>query len=294
MERVGVEGTGTLGAGLTRLVRAYGLAVVEVARPDPSTRRWGKSDPIDAQAAARATLAGVAVTTPKTRDGQVEMIRLLGVARRGAMQARVAAAEQLSGVLDSAPRNCASPAGTHNQGAGQGVRGDAARAADQPNGRHQDHPAEPGPTLAAPPGRTRPARHPAPGTGHLGRAHPGGPARSRVETAGQLLVTAGDNPQRLRSEAALAHLCGAAPSPRLLGPHSPPPAQPRPRPPCQPRLWRTALVRMRCHPPTRASVERRTNQGLSKLDILRCLKRYIARELYHHLTSPHPVALPLA
>jgi transposase len=62
VERVGVEGTGTFGAGLTRFVRAYGLAVVEVARPDRSTRRrHGKSDPIDAQAAARATLAGVAV-----------------------------------------------------------------------------------------------------------------------------------------------------------------------------------------------------------------------------------------
>jgi transposase len=96
VERVGVEGTGTFGAGLTRFVRAYGLAVVEVARPDRSTRRRrGKSDPIAAQAAARATLAGVAVTTPKTRDGQVEMIRLLRVARRGAMKARVAAAEQL-------------------------------------------------------------------------------------------------------------------------------------------------------------------------------------------------------
>jgi transposase len=77
-------------------VRAYGLQVVEVARPDPSTRRRrGKSDPIDAQAAARATLAGVAAATPKTRDGQVEMIRLLRVARRGALKARVAAAEQL-------------------------------------------------------------------------------------------------------------------------------------------------------------------------------------------------------
>ena len=70
VERVGVEGTGTFGAGLTRFVRAYGLAVVEVARPDRSTRRRrGKSDPIDAQAAARATLAGVAAATPKTRDG---------------------------------------------------------------------------------------------------------------------------------------------------------------------------------------------------------------------------------
>jgi transposase len=110
VEQVGVEGTGTFGAGLARFVRAYGLAVVEVARPDRSTRRrQGKSDPIDAQAAARATLAGVAVTTPKTRDGQVEMIRLLRVARRGAMKARVAAAEQLYGVLYSAPEELRQP-----------------------------------------------------------------------------------------------------------------------------------------------------------------------------------------
>jgi hypothetical protein len=93
--RVGVEGTGTFGAGLARFARAYGLQVVEVAGPDRSTRRrQGKSDPVDAQAAARATLAGVATVTPKTREGQVEMIRVLRVARRGAMKARVAAAEQ--------------------------------------------------------------------------------------------------------------------------------------------------------------------------------------------------------
>ena len=110
VERIGVEGTGTYGAGLTRFVRAYGLAVVEVARPDRSLRRrQGKSDPIDAQAAARATLAGVAATTPKTRDGQVEMIRVLRVARRGALKARVAAAEQLHGVLYSAPEELRQP-----------------------------------------------------------------------------------------------------------------------------------------------------------------------------------------
>jgi transposase len=93
VQRVGIEGTGTYGAGLARFVRAWGVEVVEVDRPDRSMRRRGKSDPIDAQAAARATLAGVAATTPKTREGQVEMIRVLRVARRGAMKARVAAAE---------------------------------------------------------------------------------------------------------------------------------------------------------------------------------------------------------
>ena len=110
MERIGIEGTGTYGAGLARFARAYGLQVLEVDRPDRSTRRrQGKSDPIDAQAAARATLAGVAATTPKTRDGQVEMIRVLRVARRGALKARVAAAEQLHGVLYSAPEELRQP-----------------------------------------------------------------------------------------------------------------------------------------------------------------------------------------
>jgi transposase len=106
-----------------------------------------------------------------------------------------------------------------------------------------------------------------------------------VDTAGQLLVTAGDNPQRLRSEAAFAHLCGVAPIPASSGrtdrhrlsrggdrrAHS--------------ALWRIALVRMRCHAPTRAYVVRRTKQGLSKRDILRCLKRYLAREVYGLLIS---------
>ena len=110
VQRVGVEGTGTYGAGLTRFVRAYGLEAVKVNRPDRSLRRRrGKSDPIDAQAAARATQAGVAATAPKTREGQVEMIRVLRVARRGAMKARVAAAEQLYGVLYSAPEELRQP-----------------------------------------------------------------------------------------------------------------------------------------------------------------------------------------
>src|SRR4029450_8721447 len=110
VERIGVEGTGTYGAGLTRFAHAYGLQVVEVNRPPPTLQRCrGKSDPIAAQAAARATLAGVAATAPKTHEGQVEMIRVLRVARRGAMKARVAAAEQLYGVLHSAPDELRAP-----------------------------------------------------------------------------------------------------------------------------------------------------------------------------------------
>jgi transposase len=294
VERIGVEGTGTYGAGLTRFVRAYGLQVVEVNRPDRSTRRRrGKSDPIDAQAAARATLAGVAATTPKTREGQVEMIRVLRVARRGALKARVAAAEQLHGVLYSAPEElrqpllnlkiktlvklCAAmrpgPLTSPTAATKTSLRTLARRwqqlqaELDQLDCQLQALVASAAPTLLALPG--------------IG-----------VDTAGQLLVTAGDNPQRLRSEAAFAHLCGAAPIPASSGRTDRHRLNRGGDRHANNALWRIALVRMHCHPPTRAYVERRTKQGLSKLDILRCLKRYIAREIYQHLTSPPPTAPP--
>jgi transposase len=286
--RIGVEGTGTYGAGLARFVRAYGLPVVEVARPDRSTRRHrGKSDPIDAQAAAQATLAGIAAATPKTRDGQVEMIRVLRVARRGAMKARIAAAEQLYGVLCSAPEElrqpllglktktlvsaCAAlrpgPLTSTTAATKTTLRTLARRwqqlqaELDQLNTQLQALVSSVAPALVA-----------LPGVG--------------AETAGQLLVTAGDNPQRLRSEAAFAHLCGTAPIPASSGRTDRHRLNRGGDRRANNALWRIALVRMRCHPPTRAYVERRTKQGLSKLDIMRCLKRYIAREIYHQLTSP--------
>jgi transposase len=263
VERIGVEGTGTYGAGLARFVRAYGLEAVEVNRPDRSLRRRrGKSDPIDAQAAARATLAGVAATTPKTREGQVEMIRVLRVARRGALKARIAAAEQLYGVRYSAPEELRQPLlGLKTKtlvGACAALR--------------------PGPitsTIAA----TKATLLALPGVG--------------VDTAGQLLVTAGDTPQRLRGEAAFAHLCGVSPIPASSGRTHRHRLNRGGDRHANNALWRIALVRMRCHPPTRAYVERRTKQGLSKLDIMRCLKRYIAREVYHHLTDP-PAITPAA
>jgi transposase len=292
VERIGVEGTGTYGAGLARFVHAYGLQVVEVNRPDRSTRRrQGKSDPIDAQAAARATLAGVAATTPKTREGQVEMIRVLRVARRGALKARVAAAEQLHGVLYSAPEELRQPllglktktlvelcaamrpgSLTSTTAATKITLRTLARRwqqlqaeLDQLDTQLQMLVAAAAPTLVA-----------LPGVG--------------VDSAGQLLVTAGDNPQRLRSEAAFAHLCGVSPIPASSGRTDRHRLNRGGDRHANNALWRIALVRMHCHPPTRAYVERRTKQGLSKLDILRCLKRYIAREVYHHLTNPSALA----
>jgi transposase len=292
VERIGVEGTGTYGAGLARFARAYGLQVIEVNRPDRSTRRRrGKSDPIDAQAAARATLARVAATTPKTREGQVEMIRVLRVARRGALKARVAAAEQLHGVLYSAPDELRQPllglktktlvelcaamrpgSLTSTTAATKTTLRTLARRwqqlqaeLDQLDRQLQALVTSAAPTLVALPG--------------IG-----------VDTAGQLLVTAGDNPQRLRGEAAFAHLCGVSPIPASSGRTDRHRLNRGGDRHANNALWPIALVAMHCHPPTRAYVERRTKQGLSKLDIMRCLKRYIAREVYQHLTSPPALA----
>ena len=237
VERIGVEGTGTYGAGLTRFVRAYGLQVVEVNRPDRSIRRRrGKSDPIDAQAAARATLAGIAATTPKTREGQVEMIRVLRVARRGALKARVAAAEQLYGVLYSAPEELRQPLlGLKTKALVGPCAAMRPGPLTSPTGGDQDQPADLGPPLAATPGRARPARPPAPGTGRYGRPHPGrttrGRGRHRRAAAGHRRRQPPAAPLRGFLRAPVRH----RPDPGVLGPHPPPPAQSRRRPPGQQR-----------------------------------------------------------
>ena len=101
---VGVEGCGSWGAGLARDLTARGVRVVEVNRPNRQTRRRrGKSDTVDAEAAARAVLAGDATVTPKAGTGSVEALRQLRVARAGAMKARTAAANQLHSLIDTAP-----------------------------------------------------------------------------------------------------------------------------------------------------------------------------------------------
>src|SRR5215469_7473121 len=106
------------------------------------------------------------------------------------------------------------------------------------------------------------------------------------DTAALLLITAGDNPGRLRSEAAWAHLCGAAPIPASSGKVRRHRLNPGGDRQANHALWRIVITRMSSHPPTRAYVERRTAEGLSKKEIIRCLKRYVAREVYPHLRAP--------
>ena len=92
VEAWGVEGTGSYGAGLVRFLAAAGQRVLEVNRPDRATRRrLGKSDPVDADAAARTIQAGEATGVPKAQNGTVEMVRSLRVARQTAVKARTQA-----------------------------------------------------------------------------------------------------------------------------------------------------------------------------------------------------------
>jgi transposase len=287
--KVGVEGTGTYGAGLARHLAAEGVELVEVDRPDRRTRRArGKSDPIDAVAAARAALSGQACGTPKVRTGPVEAIRALRVARRGAVKARTAALNQLHGLIASAPEELraellAAPASTLPQRCAE-LSVDDSRMTDPVNAtraalraiadRVQALTAE----IVQADKRLRPAiTKTAPRLSALNGAGP--------EVAGQLLATAGDNPDRLRSEAALAHLCGAAPIPASSGRTDRHRLNRGGDRAANSALHTIVLCRMRHDPRTRDYVQRRTKQGLSKKEIMRCLKRYIVREIHTALLA---------
>jgi transposase len=287
--KVGVEGTGTYGAGLARHLTAQAVTVIEVDRPDRKTRRrQGKSDPIDAIAAARAVLAGTATGAPKTRTGPVEAIRALRVARRGAVKARTAALNQLHGLVVAAPEQLrADLAGlgtTELVTRCAGFRIDptrllepvtATRAALRAIARRIQALEE---EIALADARLRPAvTTVAPRTAALFGAGP--------DVAGQLLATAGDNPERLRSEAALAHLAGISPLPASSGRTDRHRLNRGGDRAANAAIHRMVLCRMRHHEPTRVYVARRTAQGLSKKEIMRCLKRYVVREIHTALLA---------
>ena len=292
---VGIEGTGAYGAGLALHLRIAGIALVEVDRPDRATRRHvGKSDPVDAEAAARAAQSGRAAGSPKHRDGQVEALRVLRVARRCAVAQRADAQRRIKTLIITAPdalratlreladrdliAHCASR------------RPDRAAAADPAIAcvialralarRHQQLTVEIddldtliGPLVEA----INPALCALLGVG--------------ADVAGQLLVTAGANPERLRSEAAFAMLCGVAPLPASSGRTLRHRINRGGDRQANAALYRIVLCRLRWDPRTHAYAERRTAQGLSKKEIIRCLKRYIAREVYTALLTPNDLEI---
>ena len=285
VDRVGVEGTGSWGAGLTRFLLDRGIDVVEINRPNrQQRRRTGKSDTLDAIAAARATLARLDAGTPKTGNGPVESIRLLRVTRHSAVTTRTKTMNQIRAVLDTAP----SQARDHYNHLTP-ARLIKAITRTRPDPERIAEPAVAATTTLRTLGRrwlflteqineldqqldslvavTSPK---------LIAVHCVG-----THTAATLLVAAGDNPNRLTNEAAFAALCGVNPLPATTGRtttrHRLNRAGNRD---ANNALWRIVISRMAHDPRTRTYVERRTTEGLSKREIIRCLKRYVARELY--------------
>jgi len=282
---VGIEGTGSYGAGLARHLAAAGIRVVEVDRSDrQDRRRAGKSDPLDAVSAARAALSGRAAGAPKGRDGQVEAIRVLMVAKRTARSERIQTINQARSLIMTGPEDLRARFAGHSADdlvaelatlrprPGSMVRyhtllslRELGRRAEFLDGQLQrlDDLIIPLVTARAP---SLLALY---GVGH--------------DTAAKLLIAAGDHPGRLRSEAAWAHLCATAPIPASSGKVTRHRLNPGGDRQANHALYRIVITRMSSHPPTRAYVSRRSKEGLSKKEIIRCLKRYVAREVYPHL-----------
>ncbi|MGQ5650784.1 IS110 family transposase [Streptomyces sp. EKR5.2] len=287
---VGVEGTGAYGSGLARYLQDNQVTVIEVDRPDRRARRaGGKSDPIDAFAAATAVLTGRATGTPKTRDGIVEAIRALRVVRRSAVKARTQTIHQIRTLIITAPDEvreqlrALAPAELIKHLARSRPRTQTSEPACAVKvalrrlaRRHQYLTAEIGNAdaeLKALMAQAAPELVALPGVG--------------IETAAQLLITAGDNPERFTSEASFAHLCAVAPIPASSGRTNRHRLNRGGDRRANHALHMIALVRMRYDQRTQEYVARRTAEGMSKKDILRCLKRFIAREIYKHLTRQH-------
>ena len=289
VERVGIECTGTYGAGLMRYLQQAGVKVLEVTAPDKTDRRKrGKDDTFDAENAAHAAFAGIRAVTPKTRDGMIESLRVLKICRKSAISARRVALQMIQTNIISAPD------ALRDQLRGmtrmQLIRTLAAWRPDITDYRNifsayriafkslarrylelHDEIADLDIMIAALVDDLAPDL--------IGRHAVG------YQSASQLLITAGDNPERLKSEASFAALCGVSPIPASSG-------QTR-----RHRLNRggdraansalhiIAIGRLRTDPRTQSYMEKRKADGLSKLEAIRCLKRYIAREVYYCLRT---------
>ena len=287
---IGVESTGSYAAGLVRHLRANHVRVLEVNQPHAHTRRRkGKSDPIDAEMAARHVLAESSVVIAKDTTGIVESIRQLRVARDGAVKARSAALNALTGVIVSAPdelrQRLTGPKTTRGRASlCARLRADqarlhepiqAAKAALRSLGRRvSDLDAE----IAVLDGQLEVL---------VAKAAPRTTALLAVSTghAGQLLVTAGQNIDRLTSEASFAALCGSSPIPVSTGRTDRHRLNYGGDRNANRALHMIAVCRLRYCRRTRAYAERRIAEGKTKTEIIRCLKRYIAREIYHALQA---------
>ena len=287
VEAFGIEGTGSYGVGLASFVRRHAIRVVEVSHGDRRKRRHnGKSDTIDAETAARSVLSGIATAIPKTADGAAEMVRQIKTARDTAVKARSAAIITLKSLIVNAsdalresldpltdkklidrcaalvPGDILDPTASAKHSLRALARRWLTLAADIRT--HDD-------VLDAITHTAAPTLREAFGIG--------------ADSAAEMMIVAGDNPTRVRSEAAFAKLCGACPIPASSGVTH------------RHRLFRGGhrqanaaidrIVTVRASGPTLDYVGRRTAQGLTKKDIIRCLKRFVAREIYNALIADH-------
>ena len=287
--QVGVEGTGTYGAALTRHLRLQAVPVIEVTRPNRQTRRQhGKTDVIDAIAAGRAVLSGQATAIAKTRDGQVEALRTLKLLLRGISKNRTQAISQLKSLLVFAPDplrerlrglpdrelldTCASFRIAGDDDTLLGTTRYALRELAQ---RIQDL------TTRHTQIKKRMHRITEALAPELLALKGVGP-----DPASTLLLTAGDNPDRLHNDAAFAALCGATPVDASSGQHRRHRLNRGGDRAANRALWTIAHVRLVHDPRTQAFAERRRTQaGDTRKETLRVLMRYIAREVHALLTS---------
>ncbi|MFJ5221182.1 IS110 family transposase [Streptomyces sp. NPDC088354] len=290
LQRAGVECTGSYGAALTRYLHSEGLTVTEVNQPDKAIRRRrGKTDAIDAAAAAHAVLSGRATAAAKTTNGPVETIRLFKMAKTSAVKSRSQAINQLKAILvaaDAALRE--SLAGLSNPrlirrcselspGEDPGPAG-AARHTLRLLARRilhlTDEISELTSRITATIGVCAPK---------LLDVYGGGP-----DTAAALLTAAGDNPQRMGSEASFAALCGASPVEASSGKTQRRRLNRGGDRQANSALYTIVLARMRWDTRTRAYIERRISEGKTRREAIRCLKRYVAREIYQTIVPLRP------
>lgn len=287
----GVEGTGSYGAELARVLTREGIQVLEVMRPNRQERRLrGKSDPLDAYQAAESVLARRGTATPKTRDGAVESLRVLRAERNSAMRARVAVMTQVHNILISGPE----PLRARYRGLSSTVlmatleKTRPAGSLSEPSYattvvlkrlavryRHLDQElvlidAELDAIIAVHAPMIRDLH----GVG--------------TEVASQLLVTVGDNPERISTESKFAALVGVAPIPASSGKTTRHRLSRGGDRQANKAIHHVALVRMMSDTRTKTYVARRRHEGKSTKEIMRCLKRYIAREIYDQLLHPQP------
>ena len=292
---VAIEGTGSYGAGLASFLRRNALRVVEVSHCDRRRRRTaGKSDTVDAESAARSALAGTATAIPKSADGAAEMVRQIKIARDTAVTAKSAAIIALKTILVNAPselREVLDPLSDRTllvrctrliPGAMADVTAAVKHAIRALATRWRVLAEEIDAHDAALDLLTAVA------VPTLRAAFGIGP-----NAAAEMLIVAGDNPSRIRSEAAFAKLVGVCPIPASSGMNTRYRLFRGGHRQANAALYRIVIVRIQWHQPTQDYLARRTRDGLSKKDIIRCRKRYVAREVFAALRRDHAAQLPL-